>query len=139
MDDYSTMIQLRIDWSEIDLFGHVNNLAIMKYVQAARVNFLEEIGLMQLQSHTKIGPILASTCCQFRKPLFYPGQVTVFSKVDSIGNTSFEIQHVILNENNEIAAQGKDIIVFFDFIKSKKLLIPDQLKEKIENLKRNKI
>jgi acyl-CoA thioesterase FadM len=28
---------MRIDWIEIDLFGHINKLAIMKYVQAARV------------------------------------------------------------------------------------------------------
>jgi hypothetical protein len=27
---------MRIDWIEIDLFGHINKLAIMKYVQAAK-------------------------------------------------------------------------------------------------------
>ncbi len=50
MNGFSVKLDLRIDWSEIDLFGHVNNLAILKYVQAARVNYLELIDLMQLQS-----------------------------------------------------------------------------------------
>lgn len=139
MNDFTTMIKLRIDWSEIDLFGHVNNLAIMKYIQAARVNFLEIIGLMQLQSETKMGPILAATNCQFCKPLFYPGQVVVYSNVDSIKNTSFEIQHIIFDEQNEIIAQAKDIIVFFDFINNIKLRIPNDLRENIEKLERKKI
>ena len=136
MTDFSTSLKLRIDWSEIDLFGHVNNLAILKYVQAARVHFLETIGLMQLQSETKTGPILASITCQFAKPLFYPGEVTVFSKVDSIKNTSFEIQHAIYDDQNEIAARARDIIVFFNFVKNNKLLIPDDLREMIENLEK---
>jgi hypothetical protein len=38
-------IALRIDWSELDAFGHVNNLAIMKYVQSARIRCLEAVGL----------------------------------------------------------------------------------------------
>jgi acyl-CoA thioester hydrolase len=138
MNDFSIKLELRIDWSEIDLFGHVNNLAILKYVQAARVNYLETVGLMQLQSETKTGPILASTSCQFRKPLFYPGQVTVYSKVDYIKNTSFRIQHGIYNDKNEISAEAQDIIVFFDFIKNTKLTIPNEIREKIETLENRK-
>lgn len=30
MDDYKVKSEIRIDWSEIDLFGHINNLAIPK-------------------------------------------------------------------------------------------------------------
>jgi acyl-CoA thioester hydrolase len=139
MNDFSTKLELRIDWSEIDLFEHVNNVAISKYIQAARVNYLEIIGLMQLQSETKIGPILASTNCQFCKPLFYPGQVTIYSKVDLIKNTSFRIKHVIYNEKNEICVEAQDIIVFFDFNNNTKLIIPNEIREKIEILEKNKI
>mgnify|MGYP002776293178 FL=1 len=134
MNDSSVKLELRIDWSEIDLFGHVNNLAIMKYVQAARVNYLELVDLMQLQTEMKIGPILASTNCQFRKPLFYPGQVTVYSKVDSIKNTSFRIQHIVNNDKHEISAEAHDIIVFYDFNKNTKLAIPETIRRKIEAL-----
>ena len=31
MKAYSTQMRLRIDWSEVDSFGHVNNLAILRY------------------------------------------------------------------------------------------------------------
>lgn len=131
MTDFTLKLELRIDWSELDAFGHVNNLAIMKYVQAARSVYLDKIGLMQSQAALKIGPILASINCQFRQPLFYPGQVTVCSKVDLIKNTSFRIQHAVYNECNELAAEAQDIIVYFDFNKNTKLPIPRELRDKI--------
>jgi len=136
MNSFSTKLELRIDWSEIDLFEHVNNVAISKYIQSARVNYLETIGLMQLQSEAKNGPILASTTCQFRKPLFYPGQVTIYSKIDFIKNTSFGIKHIIYNEQNEISAEAQDIIVFFDFNNNTKIIIPNEIRERIETLER---
>ena len=30
------ILTLRIDWSELDLLGHVNNVAISRYFQAGR-------------------------------------------------------------------------------------------------------
>ncbi len=134
MNDFSTKLELRMDWSEIDIFGHINNVAIFKYVQAGRVNYLEAIGLMQLQYKTKVGPILVSTNCQFRKQLFYPGLITIYSTGNFIKNTSFGIKHVICNEKNEIAVEAQDVIVFFDFNTNTKLPITNELRAKIEAL-----
>lgn len=72
MSHYPVKLQLRIDWSEMDLFGHVNNVAYFKYIQAARVNYWEISMLSKLFSEMKLGPILLSTGCQFIRPLFYP-------------------------------------------------------------------
>jgi len=134
MEEFPKIFKLRVDWSEIDIFGHVNNLQIMKYAQAARVKLLEDVGLMQLFHEVKKGPTLASIKCQFRKPLFYPGQVIVHSRVELIKNTSFELHHLICNEKEEVAAQVNEIIVFYDFIKNTKMLIPTDIREKIGKL-----
>jgi len=134
MQTPSTKLSIRIDWSEIDLFGHVNNLSIFKYIQAARVNYLEAIGLMPSISANHIGPTLVSATCQFRKMLFYPGNVIVYSKVDLIKNSSFRIVHEITNDQNEIAAEAHDIIVLYNFDKNTKLNLPDEIKKKIAEL-----
>jgi acyl-CoA thioester hydrolase len=131
MEDPKIKLELRIDWSEMDLFGHINNLSILKYVQSARANYLEAIGMLQIYHECKIGPILAATNCQFIKPLFYPGQVYIYSKADSIKNTSFSILHEIFNEQNEIIAEAQDIIVYYDFIHTTKLLLTDEIKMKL--------
>ena len=128
-------LELRIDWSEIDLFGHINNLAIQRYVQAARIQCMEALGLMQSQAETRVGPILASTNCRFRKPLYYPGTVTVHSTIDEIRNTSFKVCYEVHNDSGEIVAEAQDVIVLFDFGKKAKLVIPDALRKMIEKLK----
>lgn len=129
MNGSKLKLELRIDWSEIDVLGHINNLAILKYIQAGRVNYLESVGLLPLKAEKRTGPIIASTTCQFRKPLFYPGKVTVYSKVDLIKNTSFRIQYEVLNDDAEIVAEAHDIIVFYDFDKNTKLVLPEDIKD----------
>lgn len=131
MDGYPNRIELRIDWSEMDLFGHVNNLAILKYIQAARVQFLENTGIMRLHAETGIGPVLASTSCQFKKQLRYPGRVTVHSKVEAIKNTSFQMRVVVLDEAREIVAEGLDVIVMFDYRSNRKHAIPEAIRKTI--------
>lgn len=59
--------------------------------------------------------MLASCKCDFKRPLFYPGKVTILSKVDFIKNTSFSICHRLIDVNQQIVAEAIDIIVMFDF------------------------
>jgi acyl-CoA thioester hydrolase len=131
MTAYSTSMRLRIDWSELDSFGHVNNLAILRYAQTARLNYMEETGMMRFHSETGIGPVLASTSCQFKKQLFYPGHVTVNSVVDHIKNTSFHMRHSVLNEAHECIAEMHDVLVMFDYGKNTKHPIPAIFREKM--------
>jgi acyl-CoA thioester hydrolase len=134
MDGYADSVELRIDWSEMDLFGHVNNLAILKYIQSARVRFLENTGMMQLHAETGVGPILVSTSCQFKKQLHYPGHVTIYSKVESVKNTSFQMRFTVFNEANELIAEAHDVLVIYDYGTNTKHAIPDGIRERIKAL-----
>ncbi len=132
MEGFSTELSLRIDWSEMDLFGHVNNVSFFKYIQASRVNFWEQTGITKLHKEQNIGPMLASTNMQFKKPLFYPGKVTIKCKVGFVKTTSFSFQHVILNNKGEIAAEAEDVMVLFDFNKNEKTVLPKSILEAFE-------
>ncbi|MCW3124118.1 MAG: hypothetical protein JWQ38_3610 [Flavipsychrobacter sp.] len=131
MENFPVKLPLRIDWSEMDLFGHVNNVSYFKYVQAARVNYWEVSMLTQLFDEKKIGPILLSTSCQFKIPLFYPGNIVVESRIEFIKTTSFGIHHRILNEEGEIAAEAHDVIVTYDFNKNEKVSVSDEFRRSV--------
>ncbi|NLX91977.1 MAG: acyl-CoA thioesterase [Firmicutes bacterium] len=132
MNGYAYKLERRIDWFEIDFRGHVNNVSFIYYVQEARVEFFHKIGLMQSQAKEKEGPVLASITCNYYRPLFYPGKICVYSRVSEIKNTSFIVNHAIYNDRNEMAAEAKDILVYYDFVKENKLIIPDKLRMKLE-------
>ena len=127
--EYKLSVELRIDWSDLDTYKHVNNVMFMKYQQSGRVNFWEVSGLYELQEKTNKGPMLVSTHCDFRKPLFYPGKAIVKTKVAFIKNSSFGLDHVILNEKGELCAEGRDVAVCYDFNLNETFRIPEELRE----------
>ncbi len=126
-----TKITLRIDWSELDVFGHVNNVMFTKYAQAARLNFVEAIGLMAIYKTDKIGFMVAETNCQFKKELLFPGNIHIETKIEFVKNTSFALAHTIINDENEVVAIARDVLVVFDFNKKEKCLIPQHVNEKM--------
>lgn len=129
-----TTLKLRIDWAELDLFGHVNNVMFLKYAQAARLHYWEQIGLYESFKETGIGSMVASVSCHFRKPLYYPGDVVIQSTMLYIKNTSFSLQHLILDDNGEIAAEATDIQVMYDFNKNEKLAVPQAIRDAVIRL-----
>lgn len=132
MKDFRMKYEVLIDWSDLDLFEHVNNLKIMKYVQSARINYLEKVGLMPMDKIAKTGPILASLHTQFRQPILYPGTVTIYSRVDYIKTSSIKFHHEVYNNRNELVVEAQDIVVYYDFNKNHKLTIPQELRHKFE-------
>ena len=132
-------MELRIDWSELDLFGHVNNVAFFKYIQAARVNYWEKSGLDQFFKASNQGPILASCQCNFKFPLFYPGMVKVETHCVYIKNTSFSFQHQLYNDKGDIVAEATDIIVMYDFNENEKMLFPPTIKSKFEAIEQKSL
>lgn len=127
-------LPLRIDWSEMDIFGHVNNVMIMKYIQASRVNYWEQIGLTRYLELNKTGPMLASTSCSFKRPLYYPGEISIHARMEFIKNTSFGIHHRLFNSAGELAAEAHDVMVMFDFSRNEKIAFPEELRKATEKL-----
>lgn len=133
---FNTELKLRIDWSELDFFGHVNNVQFFKFIQSARVNYWELIGLYKMLTEEKIGPLLASAECQFKTPLYYPGNIRILTRLEFIKNTSFGLEYHLLNDAGETVAEAHDVMVLWDFNQNVKCEIPDKLREAIGKIER---
>jgi len=127
-------MNLRIDWSDLDFLGHVNNIVYFRYTQTARIHYLEKLGFTELSHVMSPGPILASTKCDFRLPLFYPGNIVIESRVDFIKTTSFGLDHRIWNDNNELVAEAHDVLVWYDYATKMKVKLSDEIRRRIESL-----
>ncbi len=132
-------LTLRIDWSELDLFGHVNNVMFVKYAQAARVNYWENSGIYSELKKNKIGPMLVSVACQFKKQLMYPGNVTIKSGMEFIKNTSFSIHHKMYDDQGDLVAEAQDVIVMFDFNKNEKTAVPQVMRDAASEIEGRKL
>ncbi|MBA3985285.1 MAG: acyl-CoA thioesterase [Flavobacteriales bacterium] len=130
-------ITIRIDWSDLDVYEHVNNVSIIRYLQSARVNFWELSGLYESYKKTNRGPMLVSASCDFKKSLFYPGIIQIKSKIAYIKNSSFSLEHHILNDKGEVCVQANDVAVCFDFNIEKTFPVPDKIRAFMENYSSN--
>jgi acyl-CoA thioester hydrolase len=130
-DEFNTSLVVRIDWADLDLFGHVNNVAFFRYVQAARVNYCDQVGLSSTDPSAAPGFMVASSTCDFKKPLKYPGEITVLTRVDWMKNTSFRLQYVIRDQAGDICGEAGDVIVVYDHSKGEKMAITSGLRETI--------
>lgn len=129
--DYKLSLELRIDFSDLDLYKHVNNLTFIRFMQSGRVNLWEATGLSEMYEEHNKGAILVSSHCDFQRSLYYPGTAIVKTKVAFLKNSSFGIDHIILNEEGEICARGHDVAACFDFNRNSTFSIPDDLREKL--------
>jgi acyl-CoA thioester hydrolase len=127
MEGFASRLALRIDWNDIDQFGHVNNVSIIRYVQSARIVLMEELLILK-------DCILASSTTHFYKPLFYPGNVIVYSRISAIKNTSFMIQHLIYDDKSDLADETTDIVVYYDYLMHRKVKIDQPIRDRLQRL-----
>ena len=131
--DYKLSIDLRIDWSDLDMYKHVNNLSFIRFMQTGRALFWEATALNKIYEETNKGPMVVSTHCDFKRSLYYPGTAIVKTKLAFIKNSSFGLDHIILNEDMEVCAEGRDVAVFYDFNINETYTIPSDLREIMKN------
>jgi len=129
-------LSMPMDWGDMDLFGHINNVAIMRYIQTARVHFWDQYDIPSLPGKNP-GPVLASANFKFLHSLVYPGNIHIKTWLKSMGNTSFTLHHEIYDQNGRLSAEAQDVIVMLDYEVRKKAPIPDEVRESFGRLLEN--
>jgi acyl-CoA thioester hydrolase len=135
-DQFPVVIDWPIHWGDQDLFGHVNNVVYFRWLESARVAYLDRIGLARLHGDENIGPILAAIGCNFRRQIEYPDTVRIGTRVTRIGNTSMTIEHAVWStaQSGELAADGTSTVVIFDYPTQRPVRVSDEIRTKIESL-----
>lgn len=133
--DFPVVIESRVAWGDMDAMGHVNNTVFFRYFESARIAYLECIGFLEEMKRSGIGPILASTSCNFKKPLVYPDTVWTGARADTIGEDRFVMRYRIVSRSlRRVAADGEGLIVAYDYQKLKRSPLPDSVRGRIERV-----
>jgi len=126
-------IDIPVAWGEMDAFGHVNNVVYLRWFESARIAYFEKAGVLERMEAEKVGPIVARTSVDYRKPVRYPDTLRVSCTVLRIGTTSFVMRHRAVSTalNGEVAAEGETVVVMMDYRTGAKLLLPPTLRSRI--------
>ncbi len=135
---FPVALEIPVQWGEMDAYGHVNNTVLFRYFESARIAYLERCGLIESYDSDRIGAILHSTECRFRLPLHYPDTVVAGARADQIREDRFTMLYrVVSRAHDATAAEGRGVIVTFDYTKHIKVPIPTDVRARIEHLERH--
>ena len=137
LKDFTFVVDLNIEWGDMDALQHVNNIEYFKYFQAARIAYFEKINSDSVFGETPIPLILASTQCKFIYPLTFPDSVSVGVRVDAMADQYFTMKYAVVSQKHQrLAAIGDAKVVMFDYVNNKKTSIPNEIRKTIIDLEK---
>ena len=123
-DDFRHRTTLEVRFRDIDAFGHVNNAVFFSYVEQARIRYLLDV-LESNVSFDRMPLILARVELDYRSPIFYGEDVTVDTRVDGIGTTSFAMSHRMTAGHEErLVGEVQSVLVAYDYAAARPMPVP---------------
>jgi len=142
MDDlkgkFPMVLSQELIWSDMDSFQHINNAVYLRYFEDVRIAYFEKLKVIEHKHATQIGPILASTSCNFRAPLTYPDTIQIATSVEEVGRKRFKMKYLVYSERlKRLAAEGEGLIVYYDYEQGRSCEIPEIILAAINVLQRD--
>lgn len=106
MDDSFTT-EVRVRYSDLDTYGHVNNAVYATYLEEARIAYLKEA----IDEDPESFPgVVAGIELSFERPVARRGPLTVAVETTAIGETSVTMAYEV-RDGGDVAATAETTIV----------------------------
>ena len=123
--EFPVVIELPVQWAELDAFRHVNHAVFLTYFEGARFQYLLRIGFGGSVQGDSIGPILASAQARYRRPLLFPDTVVVGARVTEVQEDRFTQEYRLVSRAlADVAATGSALLVSYDYEAGAKVPLP---------------
>lgn len=104
--------QVHVRFSDVDVYGHVNNVKYFEYYQEARLAFLMSLGRDAGEKGFSL--VVARLDVDYKRPiLFRPEPYLVESWVTRVGRSSFDI-HSEIRDGETVLSRAQAAMVTFD-------------------------
>ncbi|GAB6929103.1 thioesterase family protein [Paenibacillus sp. JCM 10914] len=130
MNSFRFEIPIKIRYCETDMLGHVNNVSYFMYFEQGRIEYFENLGLIESLFSNQYVSVVADLECQYLAQLYLKDQMKLRVKVAEIGRSSMDVQYAIVVEDR-LKAAGRGNIVLVDTATGKSTPIPETAREAI--------
>ncbi len=125
-DQFPLVLSQDLLWNDMDAYQHINNTVYFRYFEDARIAYFVKAKIKEYMETTQIGPILASTSCNFRVPLTFPDTIQIAARVENISTKTFTMKYAVYSERTKkVAAEGEGLIVYYDYRRKRSCEIPE--------------
>ena len=132
--DFTHRHAVEVRLADTDAMGHVNNANYLTYVEIARVAYYEQVtgNALPIGVHgAEEGMILAEIRMTYRSPAFYGETLTVETRVERVGRTSFGMVHRITAPESRygparLIAVADSTLVSYDYQQECPIPVPEE-------------
>ena len=123
--------QIPVRWGDMDALGHVNNTIYFRYMEQARIEWLESLGL-SVEAGRSESVVIVNASCTFLVPITYPATVEVRLSVGELGRSSIPTHYQMFCVGEEtLYAEGEAKVVWINGATGKSAPLPDRVRDRL--------
>jgi acyl-CoA thioester hydrolase len=104
---------LHVRFSDVDVYGHVNNVKYFEYFQEARIPLMRDL-VEHVPGAGDVRVVVAQTDVDYKVPiLFRPEPYDVWSRITHVGTRSFTVESEI-RDGEQVLSRARVVLVCFD-------------------------
>lgn len=130
---------LNVRWRDADGLAHTNNAVYFTYFEEARVAYIVALqGGLNPDIKRTFNFIVARAECDFKSPSYVGEKLDVYIGVTQMKNASFIMDYEIKSQKDDrLVAQGKTVLVTYDYVKNKVIPIPPDMRQSMEDFEKS--
>lgn len=118
---------LRVRFSDVDAYGHVNNVKYFEYFQEARIDYIRQLA-HHLVDGLDVQFVVAQCDVDYRVPILFRAEpYRVQSWVSHAGRSSFVIESAIF-DGDTLMSRARVVMVTFDPATQRAVPAPEELR-----------
>ena len=123
-------IDLRVEESEIDELGHVNNARFLEYLERGRMDWYNRCdpSLNDFSAHS-LGTVVVRIEINYRRECFSGAQLSVLTRAHSRGRKSYVLRQEIYDGEDECVCDAMVTSVVMDMKARTSASLPESLAE----------
>jgi acyl-CoA thioester hydrolase len=128
---YPIVFEQNVAWGDMDAFGHLNNVIYYRYMESARIAYMQAVQLLEQNFNL----VVASSNCKYFAPVVFPDQLSIGARIEELRNSAFRMHYLIWSTSQQkTVAEGEAVLVCVDKITMQKQSIPLNIRQFILDL-----
>jgi acyl-CoA thioester hydrolase len=120
---------VQVRFSDVDVYGHVNNVRYFEYYMEARILYTARLWRETAEERGRVAMVVAQTDVEYQRPiLFRPEAYDCWSWISHVGRRSMVVESEIC-DGDVVLSRARVVMVFFDRDTSSPVEPPAELRE----------
>lgn len=124
--------EVRVRFSDVDVYGHVNNVKYFEFFQESRISLVTRLS-GEVPEARDLRMVVAQTDVDYKLPiLFRPEPYDCWSRITHVGRTSMSIESEI-RDGDRVLSRARVVAVWFDPETQRPTQPPPELRAVLES------